>query len=353
MSVSYISPEHFQLIRDEGALRRAARAIAEAQGLVIMAGAGLGADSGIPTYRTNEDFWVAHPELKDSGRGIPEMSNSELFRMDPSLAWGFITTRLKLYRCSSPHKGYFLLRKWSEAMECGYFVFTSNVDRHFIRAGFAPDRVVERHGSLEFLQCQDAKKSSEILPTPSDIDIRVDPDTERAFPPFPTILIRRSTENCQHPPLLTRKIEIKREHDDKVSNLAECQHCVSTTLEARPNMRLFNDDHWISDHILNMEDKFHRFVKDSLACQMKRFVVIEIGVGVTVDTVRPTTDKLVENYKDLCTLVRINPIEPDVPDNKKHISLRMTGLEALEEIEKYINEASLIPEYGKTFVERN
>ncbi|XP_064611738.1 uncharacterized protein LOC135475733 [Liolophura sinensis] len=343
MSISYISRERFQLVRDEDAHRRAALAITKAQGLIIMAGAGLGADSGIPTYRTNEDFWIAHPELKDIGRGIPEMSNSELFREDPSLAWGFIATRLKLYRSSAPHKGYLLLRKWSDAMECGYFVFTSNVDRHFIRAGFAPDRVVERHGSLEFLQCQDARQSSEVLSTPSDFDIRLDPDSLRAFPPFPSVLVQRSTENCQHPPLLATKIVIKHKSDATVRNFAECQHCVSTTLPARPNIRLFNDDHWISEHILDMEGKFHRFVKDNLACRLKKFVVIEIGVGVTVDTVRPTTDKLAENYKDLCTLVRINPIEPEVPDNRKHISLRMTALEALEQIDKYINEANLIP----------
>ena len=34
-----------------------------------------------------------------------------------------------------------------------YFVFTSNVDGHFMRAGFEPDKIVECHGSIFHFQC--------------------------------------------------------------------------------------------------------------------------------------------------------------------------------------------------------
>jgi len=35
----------------------------------------------------------------------------------------------------------------------GYFVFTSNVDGQFQKAGFAPERIVECHGSIQHFQC--------------------------------------------------------------------------------------------------------------------------------------------------------------------------------------------------------
>ncbi len=41
-------------------------------------------------------------------------------------------------------------------MRTGGFVFTSNVDGHFQRAGFDPERIVEVHGSFDGMQCIDA-----------------------------------------------------------------------------------------------------------------------------------------------------------------------------------------------------
>ena len=41
----------------------------------------------------------------------------------------------------------------SKAMKRSYFVFTSNVDAQFSKAGFEASRIKECHGSLHFLQC--------------------------------------------------------------------------------------------------------------------------------------------------------------------------------------------------------
>ncbi|MGF6871684.1 Sir2 family NAD-dependent protein deacetylase [Paraburkholderia sp. MM5477-R1] len=41
-------------------------------------------------------------------------------------------------------------------MKYGYFVFTSNVDGAFQKAGYDSDRIMECHGSMHFLQCIDA-----------------------------------------------------------------------------------------------------------------------------------------------------------------------------------------------------
>ena len=44
---------------------RCARLIAEADGLLVTAGAGLGVDSGLPVFRGNEGMWQAYPAPRD------------------------------------------------------------------------------------------------------------------------------------------------------------------------------------------------------------------------------------------------------------------------------------------------
>jgi len=132
---------------------RAAELIAQADGLVIAAGAGIGVDSGLPDFRGNEGFWKAYPALGRARMEFTSIASPRTFHDDPALAWGFYGHRLALYRETVPHDGFALLREWGAAMEHGCFVFTSNVDGQFQKAGFDPGAVYECHGSIHHLQC--------------------------------------------------------------------------------------------------------------------------------------------------------------------------------------------------------
>ena len=76
------------------------------------------------------------------------------------LAWGFYGHRLKLYRDTVPHEGFAILRRWADRMPRGAFVFTSNVDGQFQKAGFSEDQIHECHGSIHTLQCLDVCTSA-------------------------------------------------------------------------------------------------------------------------------------------------------------------------------------------------
>src|SRR5262249_46602499 len=102
---------------------------------------------------------------------------------DPAVAWGFYGHRLELYRATRPHAGFEIVRRWAESMAEGAFVFTSNVDGHFQRAGFDPERIVECHGSLGWLQCLSACGVG-LFPS-SSYRVDVDPATFRAHDPLP------------------------------------------------------------------------------------------------------------------------------------------------------------------------
>jgi len=71
----------------------------------------------------------------------------------PRLAWGFYGHRLALYRETAPHAGFAILKDWAARKPLGAFVFTSNVDGQFQKAGFDREAIVECHGSIHSLQC--------------------------------------------------------------------------------------------------------------------------------------------------------------------------------------------------------
>jgi NAD-dependent SIR2 family protein deacetylase len=66
------------------AIERAAGAIADADALLIGAGAGMGVDSGLPDFRGNEGFWKAYPPFR--GQSFASISNPMWFHSAPERA---------------------------------------------------------------------------------------------------------------------------------------------------------------------------------------------------------------------------------------------------------------------------
>ncbi|HXG28666.1 MAG TPA: Sir2 family NAD-dependent protein deacetylase [Nevskiales bacterium] len=261
---------------------RAADLIAAADGLLITAGAGMGVDSGLPDFRGPEGFWRAYPALKHKGFGFTDIANPEAFRRNPRLAWGFYGHRLQLYRKTTPHNGFAILKRWAESKPQGVFVFTSNVDGHFQKADFAEDRIVECHGSIHRLQCA-ATCSDSIWPAD---DFAPDVDEE----------------NC-----LLR------------SPLPTCPACGAL---ARPNILMFDDGDWQERRYEVQRENLRRW----LGC-VRRPVVIEIGAGRSVPTVRHFSESLG------APLIRINREAADA--SGATVSLPMNALEALQAIDPH------------------
>ena len=277
--------------------QRAADVIKEAKALIITAGAGMGVDSGLPDFRGPEGFWRAYPPLKGKGIQLADMSNPKWFEEDPAFAWGFFGHRYNLYSGADPHEGFQILRRWAEKMEHGYAVYTSNVDGHFQRAGFDPDKVVECHGSINFMQMADPDVSDEIWPVPDGTYYDVDDSCLRLRGALPT-----------GPPS-------------------------KNTLLARPNILMFGDYLWVADRTSEQAKHFETFCSSLHKTDGSYipFVVIEIGSGTYVPTVRYKSECLVKD-RDEGRLIRINPLESMVPD-LRHVPLATTGLNALKEID--------------------
>jgi NAD-dependent SIR2 family protein deacetylase len=249
----------------DAALARAASLLRDADGLLIGAGAGIGVDSGLPDFRGDQGFWRAYPPLAKRGIRFVEIANPRSFAQHPELAWGFYGHRLALYRATIPHEGFAILRELGARLPQGAFVFTSNVDGQFQRAGFAEGRLVECHGSIHHLQCV-LPCSGEIWPADAVQPLMapmIDPGDCLMRPPLPS-----------------------------------CPRCGAL---ARPNVLMFDDGNWLG---ARTEAQYARL--EAWLTRVRRPVVIEIGAGTDVPSVRRTCESLG------APLIRINPREPGV-----------------------------------------
>ncbi len=267
------------------AILAAAESIRSAEALLIGAGAGMGVDSGLPDFRGNEGFWKAYPPFKKLGLSFVELANPKWFHSDPTLAWGFYGHRRNLYRSTMPHAGFAIVKKWAANSPAGSFVFTSNVDGHFQKAGFDDERIVECHGSLEYLQCL-TPCSSQIWSTPQET-VDIDDTTFRARLPLP-----------------------------------KCQHCEGLV---RPNVLMFGDGEWLEDRTATQNARYQQWRRE---IRGHRLIVIELGAGSAVPTVRLACESAGG------MLIRINPREPAIPQGA--ISLPLGALAALTAIDAHL-----------------
>jgi NAD-dependent SIR2 family protein deacetylase len=121
--------------------------LAKARRVLIVAGAGMSVDSGLATFRGDEGTYA---KLQKKGFDSEHLTfhGSDA---DTLFTWGYMTTLLTAAASRAPHSGYSALLQMVKDKD--YFVFTSNIDSYFLRAGFSPEKVYESHGSLHYLQC--------------------------------------------------------------------------------------------------------------------------------------------------------------------------------------------------------
>jgi NAD-dependent SIR2 family protein deacetylase len=267
-----------------------AELIYAADSLIITAGAGMGVDSGLPDFRGKEGFWKAYPVLAKSHTSFSDIACPDTFASNPKLAWGFYGHRLNLYRGTAPHKGYKLLRAIARHLDGGAFVFTSNVDGHFQKAGFPLNDIVECHGSIHHLQCQHTC-NQEIW------------------------------ESTKFTPA------IDEEHCLLSSAFPLCPACREI---ARPNILMFGDCNWVNWRTEFQRARFHEWREN-----VRNPVVIEIGAGKSIPTVREFGERLG------VPMIRINPSDAYV-ERTGDVSLEMSALAGITAIARKLLEMDFV-----------
>ena len=131
-------------------LHQAAELLRTARRVVVMTGAGISAESGIPTFRDAQTGHWARFKPED-------LASPEAYWRDPVTVWDWYAGRYRDVMAATPNRGHELLtelerRKLAEHGEGAFTLVTQNVDGLHLRAGSRPP--LELHGNLTDGRCE-------------------------------------------------------------------------------------------------------------------------------------------------------------------------------------------------------
>lgn len=127
-----------------------AAALRHAQRILIITGAGLSADSGLPTYRGVGGLYNG---MTDDGLPIEMALSGPMLRRDPALCWKYVAQLATACLGGQPNEAHYAIAQLQRLKpEC--WVLTQNVDGYHRAAGSPPERLIEIHGRIAPLFCQ-------------------------------------------------------------------------------------------------------------------------------------------------------------------------------------------------------
>uniref|UniRef100_A0A7S1UKE1 Macro domain-containing protein n=1 Tax=Phaeomonas parva TaxID=124430 RepID=A0A7S1UKE1_9STRA len=288
------------------ALRRAAEFLAEADAVIVSAGAGLSVAAGTNVYGSKRDFEAAYPDMVRRWGIRTAYECMGLFYRDdiPNEAkWGYQARHMNNMGFSFPPSGGYGLVKDILAATVGeeYFVHTSNVDDCFPRSGFNPERLYTPQGSWTFYQCMRPCRSDSVFPSWRMLD---------------EVVPQVDPESGELPP----------------GAVPRCPNCGGLTFG---NVR--GGSWFLHKEYEEQQDRMVAWV-DELVASDKKVVVLEIGAGFNTPTVtRFPMESIVRELGERGVLIRINPAEAEVPGDINAISIPR-GWDALRPISEGIEE---------------
>ena len=275
-------------------LIKAKNILANSDAVLVITGAGMSVDSGVPTYRGSGGLWTRSIQIGDELYSYDEISSLKMWKENPHLAWGFKASFYHTMQELEPHEGYYTLLNALKA-KYDYFVCTSNIDGYFERAGFDPMKIYEVHGSVNFSQCMDKACNARNGVSPAVIP-DVDPETMHA------------------------------------TTLPSCPHCGNMS---RPNVSMFGDYEFFEKPSQHQRKRLNTWL-DKLNKENKQLVILEIGCGINPHSLRMCDGKMMSGewkmpmFDNHVGTIRINPEQNTHDPGTIHINMgAKTGLKAL------------------------
>jgi NAD-dependent SIR2 family protein deacetylase len=219
-------------------LQEATEIIRQADTVFILAGAGLSAEVGIPTYWTSEEA-VYGGDKTEHGYTPLQHADASLWMQDTVSQIEYYAAKQEQFAAIDFSASIYgtLLEK---VQDKNYFCVTSNVDSGFYRAGFDEKRLFEVHGSHRACQC--------IMDATHGI--------------FPTVAGGTRT-------------------------------CLVCAMPTRPNVLFFNDHDFNPEVLYGQQARYNHFLDTS---EKGRVAILELGVGDTVPRVRQIGNRLYRDY---------------------------------------------------------
>ena len=132
-----------------------AERVAAAKSVVVLTGAGVSAESGVPTFRGADGLWRQYrPE---------DLASPEAFRRNPRLVWEWYDWRRQLIARCEPNAAHVAIAHLERQVP-EFLLVTQNVDGLHRLAGSV--RMVELHGNLWRVRCQQEGTTLDLLDVP-------------------------------------------------------------------------------------------------------------------------------------------------------------------------------------------
>jgi len=134
--------------------------------IVVVTGAGISAESGVPTFRGPEGYWT----IGSRSYRPEELTTRSAFERMPDEVWSWYLYRRGVCRAAQPNPAHHALVDLDSFFGPAFRLVTQNVDGLHLRAGSPTERTFQIHGNLDFVRCPSACPP-EIQPLPSGLDV--------------------------------------------------------------------------------------------------------------------------------------------------------------------------------------
>ena len=132
--------------------------------ITVLTGAGISAESGIPTFRGPEGYWA----IGSSEYTPQEMATYRMFQKNPDEIWRWYLYRLAVCQKARPNAGHLALVEMENLFKDRFTLITQNVDGLHLLAGNSGKRTFQIHGNLFYMRCAQ-ECSEELVPLPSGL----------------------------------------------------------------------------------------------------------------------------------------------------------------------------------------
>jgi NAD-dependent deacetylase len=137
--------------------------------ILTLTGAGVSAESGVPTFRGEEGYW----RIGSRNYFPEELATRSAFVRMPDEIWGWYLYRRSICRAASPNAGHLALAELERGLvERGegdrFLLITQNVDGLHLRAGNSPARTFQIHGNLDYMRSLDDEETA-LFPLPKEL----------------------------------------------------------------------------------------------------------------------------------------------------------------------------------------
>ncbi|NOS74904.1 MAG: RNA polymerase subunit sigma, partial [Methyloglobulus sp.] len=114
--------------------------------ITVLTGAGVSAESGIPTFRGEEGYWTVGSRNYQPS----EIATQAMFQRNPKEVWKWFLYRRGICEDALPNPGHLAIVKMEKLLGSRFRLVTQNVDGLHLRAGSNIDRTYQVHGNLNY-----------------------------------------------------------------------------------------------------------------------------------------------------------------------------------------------------------